>query len=155
MGVTLANLIGFYYGRRPNKFQQDTVLQHSRMYGYRRADLAVTRFYTTNYIRQAMFEMETFDSSLRQAIEAGGEQGVQFIRQAANGRIIPCSPNKILVAATQTLKPFRRLLPIGFQSKYKTHIAAAIVKIDELIEGSCGFDGKSPRSSLWISRWIC
>jgi hypothetical protein len=28
-GVTLANLIAFYYGRRPNKFQQDTVLQHS------------------------------------------------------------------------------------------------------------------------------
>ena len=46
-GVTLANLIGFYYGRRPNKFQQDTVLQHSRMYGYRRDDLAVTRFYTS------------------------------------------------------------------------------------------------------------
>lgn len=41
-GVTLANLIGFYYGRRPNKFQQDTVLQHSRMYGYRRNELAVT-----------------------------------------------------------------------------------------------------------------
>ncbi|WP_205731261.1 Z1 domain-containing protein, partial [Acinetobacter baumannii] len=28
-GITLTNLIGFYYGRRPNKFQQDTVLQHS------------------------------------------------------------------------------------------------------------------------------
>src|SRR2546430_11826954 len=48
-GVTLANLIGFYYGRRPQKFQQDTVLQHSRMYGYRRDDLAVTRFYTSAY----------------------------------------------------------------------------------------------------------
>jgi len=67
-GVTLANLIGFYYGRRPNKFQQDTVLQHSRMYGYRRKDLAVTRFYTTNYIRSAMFEMEEFDSALRSAM---------------------------------------------------------------------------------------
>jgi len=46
-GVTLASLIGFYYGRRPNRYQQDTVLQHSRMYGYRRPDLAVTRFYTS------------------------------------------------------------------------------------------------------------
>ena len=54
-GVTLAGLIGFYYGRRPNKFQQDTVLQHSRMYGYRRKDLAVTRFYTSKFvIRYAM-----------------------------------------------------------------------------------------------------
>ena len=57
-GVTLANLIGFYYGRRPNKFQQDTVVQHSRMYGFRRNDLAVTHFYTSSYIRRAMFEME-------------------------------------------------------------------------------------------------
>ena len=64
-GVTLANLIGFYYGRRPNRYQQDTVLQHSRMYGYRRHDLAVTRFYTSPAIRHAMFQMEEFDSTLR------------------------------------------------------------------------------------------
>ena len=31
-GITINNLIGFYYGRNPKKFQQDTVLQHSRMY---------------------------------------------------------------------------------------------------------------------------
>lgn len=87
-GVTLANLIGFYYGRRPNKFQHDAVLQHSRMYGYRRDDLAVTRFYTSAYILQAMFEMEAFEASLRSAIEAGGDQGVQVVRQAANGKIV-------------------------------------------------------------------
>ena len=34
-GITIANLIGFYYGRNPQKFQQDTVLQHSRVYGAR------------------------------------------------------------------------------------------------------------------------
>ena len=27
-GITVANLISFYYGRNPKKFQQDTVLQH-------------------------------------------------------------------------------------------------------------------------------
>ena len=125
-------------------FQQDTVLQHSRMYGYRREDLAVTRFYTSAYIRQAMSEMEIFDSSLRTAIEDGGDQGVQFIRQSASGKIVPCSPNKILVATTQTLRPFRRLLPIGFQSDFKTHIAEPIAEIDEIVEKSCGFDGEKP-----------
>jgi hypothetical protein len=50
-GITVANLIGFFYGRRPNKFQQDTVLQHSRMFGFRPLeDLAVTRFYTSPVI---------------------------------------------------------------------------------------------------------
>lgn len=32
-GITISNLIGFYYGRNPKKAQQDIVLQHSRMYG--------------------------------------------------------------------------------------------------------------------------
>ncbi len=146
-GVTLANLIGFYYGRRPNKFQQDTVLQHSRMYGYRRADLAVTRFYTSAGIRHAMAQMEEFDSALRAAIEAGGDRAVQFIRKAQDGRIIPCSPNKILVATTQTLRPHKRLLPIGFQSGHKTGkhaIAKAIDELDGRVEQLCGFSAHAP-----------
>jgi len=146
-GVTLANMIGFYYGRRPNRYQQDTVLQHSRMYGYRRADLAVTRFYTSAVIRQAMFQMEEFDSSLRKVIEAGGDGAVQFIRRAADGSIVPCSPNKILVAATETLRPNKRLLPIGFQSGYATGrngIRSAIDELDLKVEQICGFNREAP-----------
>jgi hypothetical protein len=147
-GVTLANLIGFYYGRRPNKFQQDTVLQHSRMYGYRRAELPVTRFYTSRAIRFAMTQMEEFDASLRAAIEAGGDQAVQFIRKAADGSIVPCSPNKILVATTQTLRPHKNILPIGFQTGYRTGangIGKIVEDLDEKVEELCGFDTTEPR----------
>ena len=146
-GVTLANLIGFYYGRRPNKFQQDTVLQHSRMYGYRRADLAVTRFYTSAGIRHAMAQMEEFDVALRSAIEAGGDRAVQFIRKARDGSIVPCSPGKILVATTLTLRPHKRLLPIGFQTGYRTGkdgIGSAIEAVDELVSQLCGFGADEP-----------
>src|SRR5205823_1183764 len=146
-GVTLANLIGFYYGRRPNKFQQDTVLQHSRMYGYRRPDLAVTRFYTSRAIRFAMTQMEEFDASLRAAIEAGGDRAVQFIRKAADGSIVPCSPNKILVATTQTLRPHKRILPIGFKTGYKTGanaIGKTVEGIDAKVQKLCGFDAAKP-----------
>ncbi len=147
-GITLASLIGFYYGRRPNKYQQDTVLQHSRMYGYRRLDLAVTRFYTSPAIRHAMFQMEEFDVSLRSAIESGGDQGVQFIRSAGDGTIVPCSPNKILVATTQTIRPFKRILPIGFQSGYRTGgngIGTAIEMLDVKVVELCGFNADEPR----------
>jgi hypothetical protein len=147
-GVTLANLIGFYYGRRPNKYQQDTVMQHSRMYGFRRGDLAVTRFYTSNVIRAAMYQMEEFDESLRAAIDAGGDQAVQFIRKAPDGTIVPCSPNKILVATTQTLRPFRRILPKGFQSGYKTGangIGNTIKSLDVEVEPLCGFNSSAPK----------
>jgi hypothetical protein len=146
-GVTLANLIGFYYGRRPNKFQQDTVLQHSRMYGYRRADLPVTRFYTSAGIRHAMAQMEEFDSALRSAIEAGGDRAVQFIQKAKDGRIIPCSPNKILVATTQALRPHKRLVPIGFQTGHKTGknaIGKAVEELDEVVMQLCGFTADEP-----------
>lgn len=146
-GVTLAGLIGFYYGRRPNKFQQDTVLQHSRMYGYRRGDLAVTRFSTSRAIRFAMSQMEEFDASLRAAIEAGGDRAVQFIRKALDGSIVPCSPNKILIATTQTLRPHKRILPIGFQTGYRTGetgIGVIIETIDTQISNLCGFNSKDP-----------
>lgn len=146
-GITLASLIGFYYGRRPNRFQQDTVLQHSRMYGYRRPDLAVTRFFTSLPIRHAMSQMEEFDSSLRCAREANGDGAVQFIRKAKNGSIVPCSPNKILVSTTQTLRPFKRILPIGFQTGHKTGqngIGGAIKLIDLKLSQLCKFDTPPP-----------
>ncbi|EHU1558650.1 Z1 domain-containing protein [Acinetobacter baumannii] len=147
-GITLSNLIGFYYGRRPNRFQQDTVLQHSRMYGYRRELLAVTRFYTSSSIHSAMQQMEEFDSSLRTAIEKGSDGTVQFIRQSTDGKIIPCSPNKILISKTQALRPNKRILPIGFKTGLKTgpnSIIPIIQQLDEEISQLVGFNTTQPK----------
>ena len=96
-GLTISNMIGFYYGRTANRFQQDTVLQHSRMYGPRPIeDLAVTRFYTTAGIYQVMKTIQDFDAALRKAFEEGGQNaGVVFLRKDNANRIVPCSPNKI------------------------------------------------------------
>lgn len=35
-GITIKNILCFFYGRNPKNFQQDTVLQHARMYGARK-----------------------------------------------------------------------------------------------------------------------
>jgi hypothetical protein len=71
-GITVPNLLGFYYGRSPIRMQQDTVLQHARMYGARpRADLAVTRFYTTARNHAALRRIHEFDSALREAFIKG------------------------------------------------------------------------------------
>ena len=71
-GLTIENLIGFYYGRNPKKFQQDTVLQHSRMYGARpKQDLTVTRFYAPLHIYQMLGKIQEFDSALeRRSVSA-------------------------------------------------------------------------------------
>ncbi|MFD1349053.1 Z1 domain-containing protein [Oceanobacillus caeni] len=134
-GITIGNLIGFYYGRNPRTFQQDTVLQHSRMFGYRPIeDLAVTRFYTTMRIYEVMQKMQEFDSALREAFEKGSQDnGVVFIQKDTKNKIIPCSPNKLLLSQTTTLKPFKRLLPVGFQTGYKTYISSIVDEIDDII----------------------
>lgn len=133
-GVAIGNLIGFYYGRRPNRFQQDTVLQHSRMYGYRpHEDLTVTRFYTEPSIYDAMRRMHESDSALREAIEQNPEQKVVFIEGAPGGSVIPCNPNKILISATTTLKPHKRLLPVGFQTDYKVRTVPVTEQVDALL----------------------
>jgi hypothetical protein len=132
-GITVQNLIGFFYGRRPNRFQQDTVLQHSRMFGFRPLqDLSVTRFYTSPEIYDAMRRIQDSDSALRESISRSDDE-VIFIQKDDSGRVIPCSPNKILLSTTTTLRPFKRLLPVGFQTDYKSYLRPATEEIDEML----------------------
>ncbi len=136
-GITIDNLIGFFYGRNPNTFQQDTVLQHSRMYGARSSkDMAVTRLYTSNRIYNALLSMHEFDTALREAFEDGihnGDDSVVFVERDAQGIIRPCAPNKILITSTHTIRPHSRFLPVGFQTKARTHIQNTISEIDRIL----------------------
>ena len=134
-GITISNLIGFYYGRRPQKMQQDTVLQHSRMFGYRsKKDLAVTRLYTTTDLYDRMAKINEFDSKLREDFEKGNlDKGVIFISRDEKGKIIPCSPEKIRISNTHVLKPGKTSTIVGFQTGYKTYIKKDIESIDEIL----------------------
>jgi hypothetical protein len=120
-GVTVPNVIGFYYGRRPATAQQDTVLQHCRMYGYRPfADLTVTRFYTTAGIYASMRMIHEFDKALRAEIEAGRQpEGVYFLRADSRGQVRPCGPQKILASHVETIVAGgqKLILPFRFDVK--------------------------------------
>ncbi|UBH09004.1 Z1 domain-containing protein [Macrococcus armenti] len=132
-GITVGNLIGFYYGRDPRKFQQDTVLQHSRMYGARpMEDMEVTRFYTTPRIYSAMQRMHFFDEGLREAIMKQ-DHTIKFLTKDAKGEIIPCSPNKLLMSELITVKPRKRFLPVGFETVSKTKLNLAMKRIDKMV----------------------
>jgi hypothetical protein len=141
-GVTINNLIGFYYGRDPKRFQQDTVLQHSRMYGVRPlSDLAVTRFYAPLHVYQVMRKIHAFDAALREAFESGAhDRGVYFIQKDAHNKLIPCSPNKLMLSNVATIRPGRRMLPIGFQTVAKSRGAKALEGLDKAID-RLGADG--------------
>lgn len=154
-GVTISNLIGFYYGRNPVTMQQDTVLQHSRMFGYRSKELlSVTRFYTTERLHSNMEKITEIDNELREEISKGAlGNGVYFITQkkqddkfGKHGRIVPCSPSKIRVSDVIFLKPYSRTLPVGFTPVSKV-IAAQVdkkiceyFKTNEITEQSDGYN---------------
>lgn len=145
-GITIANLIGFYYGRNPQKFQQDTVLQHSRMYGARpQEDLCVTRFYAPQHIYQLMKKIHEFDSALREAFLSGDhERGVYFIRRDITDRLMPCSPNKLMFSKITAVSPGRRLLPVGFQTVAASAGRKNLDQVDQRIKVLMGsLDGEA------------
>lgn len=139
-GITINNLIAFYYGRNPNRFQQDTVLQHSRMYGARSTgDLVVTRFYAPRHVYQIMKRIHEFDGALREAFESGAhDQGVYFIQRDAARRLIPCSPNKLLFSDVVSVRPGRRLVLSGFQTVSKSAGSKNLALLDARIRALVG-----------------
>ena len=128
----------FFYGRNPKNFQQDTVLQHARMYGARsKEDMAVTRLHTTAMIHKILVRMNDLDNQLREWFLAGKdkmEPNAIFIGYDKN--IKPCSPQKIKASNTLTLKPQIRILPIGFWTGANTTINKTVKKIDSMIVNS-------------------
>jgi hypothetical protein len=144
-GITIPNLIAFYYGRNPKTMQADTVLQHSRMYGNRsRRDLAVTRFYTSQMVYDRLYKINKFENTLREAFESGAhEQGVVFIqadddKKKAEGEadaltIRPCAPNKLSLSNVVAVRPSGLYLPTGFQTRERRVLAAAEQTLAKLI----------------------
>lgn len=121
--------------------QQDTVLQHSRMFGYRKDLLPVTRFYTTERIHDNMEKITEIDEMLRSDIEKGKQgEGVYFItsqlqdKKFGKGYIKPCSPDKIRVSDIILLKPYQRLLPVGFSPVQKTIYHTLNTEIENLLK---------------------
>jgi hypothetical protein len=126
-GITIPNLIAFYYGRNPRTMQADTVLQHSRMYGNRdRRDLAVTRFYTSRVVYDRLFKINSFENALRGAFESGAhERGVVFIQTDSQRRVRPCAPNKVLLSNQVAINPTGLYLPTGFRTRTVRELAVA------------------------------
>ena len=134
-GITIPNLVSFYYGRNPRTMQADTVLQHSRMYGNRlRPDLAVTRFYTSDDVYDRLYTINSFENALRDAFQTGDhDRGVVFIQTDPRQRVRPCAPNKILLSDIVAVRPNGLLLPTGFQTAAGTAMTTVQAELELLI----------------------
>jgi hypothetical protein len=67
-GVTIKNLLVSYYGRNPKKPQGDTVLQHARMYGYRRKDIGLLRLWLPRELHLVFKAIHKMEKALRDLI---------------------------------------------------------------------------------------
>jgi hypothetical protein len=67
-GVTIKNLLVSYYGRHPKRPQADTVLQHARMYGYRRKDIGLLRLFLPPELHLVFKAINKMERGLRDLI---------------------------------------------------------------------------------------
>lgn len=67
-GVTIKNLLVSYYGRHPKRPQADTVLQHARMYGYRRRDIGLLRLFLPVELHVVFRAINKMERGLRDLI---------------------------------------------------------------------------------------
>lgn len=136
-GITIPNMISFFYGRDPKTMQQDTVMQHCRMFGYRGNELlSVTRFYTTYRLFNSMKEITIRDNLLRERMlrQTVGE----VIYLEAGGKIKACSPQKVLASEIHNILPEKRYLPVGFEIN-KKNTEKVYKEIDNLIQKNKGY----------------
>lgn len=142
-GVTIKNMLCFFYGRDPKGFQQDTVLQHARMYGARsKEDMAVTRFHTTQHLYKILVRMNELDNQLREwFIEGKDKEEPNAVFVGFDKEIRPCAMQKIKVSNALTIKKQKTMYPIGFWTGGKTAIGKTILEIDKLITEAPGYAG--------------
>ena len=138
-GITIDNMLCFFYGRDPKKFQMDTVLQHARMYGARdKEDMACTRFFTTPDIYDVLKTMNVFVDYLYQYLKAHRDtvQTDDFTSMVIgyDKRISPSAQNKYTPANTKVLKPYQRTYPVGFQTIEPTENNKLTKKIEEVLQ---------------------
>lgn len=142
-GVTIKNMLCFFYGRDPKGFQQDTVLQHARMYGARsKEDMAVTRFHTTQHLYKILVRMNELDNQLREwFIEGKDKEEPNAVFVGFDKEIKPCAMQKIKVSNALTIKKQKTMYPIGFWTGGKTAIGKTVQDIDTLITNAPGYAG--------------
>ena len=143
-GITINNMLSFFYGRTTTAYQQDTVLQHMRQYGNRsKEDMAVTRLHTTYGLYDILKLMNAMDDQLRDWLvnedHSDPDMKAVFVGLAPGTRIMPCAKGKIIVSDTVTIIPWTRLTTSGFQTGPKSSISKMINSIDARLMAMPGY----------------
>ena len=149
-GITIDHMLGFMYGRNPQKKQTDAVLQHHRMYGNRsKEDMAVTRLHTTRKLYEIMEWIDNMDHQLRETFIRAMENPNASIPMVAiqydnDLGVRPCGANKLLISDLETFDSFKRFTTFGFQTDSPTKIKPVIDGIDDFLQNESGYSEVEP-----------
>lgn len=97
-GVTIPNLLTSYYGRNPLRPNADTVLQHARMYGYRKKHLGITRLFLPKRLAEHFRIIHKMEKALRDLVAKDPEgkfQGIYLESPLKPTRTNVLDPNSI------------------------------------------------------------
>jgi len=147
-GISIENLVAFYYGRNPNRFQMDSVLQHLRCFGPRPInDMAITRMYSSERIYSVLNSMHQIENAMWMSIERNGPNcPINFIQQQL-ASVVPCSPNKVLFSDVITINPGKRFLPVGFETKKAANQERITLRVDHIVHRIYDL-GNQPQTEL-------
>jgi|CZKH01.1.fsa_nt_gi hypothetical protein len=121
-GVTIKNLLVSYYGRNPKKPQADTVLQHARMYGYRRGDIGLLRLFLPHDLHVVFKAINKMERGLRELIAQSPSE--QFRGVFVEGTINPTRGNVLAPGA------------IGIYSGGSIYNPAQVMRDDSVVEST-------------------
>jgi hypothetical protein len=104
-GLTIDDLLVTYYIREAKTSQMDTVWQHARMYGYRRAYLDYTRIYLPHRLGMRFKQIHEAEESLREALRAGDDAAAVLIQVPRSAR--PTRTNALEAGVVRTIEAGR------------------------------------------------
>jgi hypothetical protein len=125
-GVTIKNLLVSYYGRHPKRPQADTVLQHARMYGYRRKDLGLLRLFLPKELHKIFQSIYAMETTLRKLIEQ--QPGEKFRALYLEDGLTPTRKNVLAPGS------------LGIYSAGSSYNPAQILRTDDVTKVTRGID---------------
>ena len=130
-GVTIKNLLVSYYGRNPKRPQADTVLQHARMYGYRRKDIGLLRLFLPRELHIVFKAINKMERGLRELIAQAPTE--EFRGVYVEGALNPTRGNVLAPGAIGVYSGGSIYNPAQVVRDETTRVSTA--KIDDKLRG--------------------
>ena len=143
-GLTIDNLLVTYYMRRAKVSQMDTMLQHARMFGYRRRLMPYTRVFLPETLAMRFHSIHASEDSLRTLFVAATD--VKTIPVQVVGQMRPTRSSVLDSGTLGAYQPGQHLYPI-VPAYRKSELGDSYAKIEKKLHKIVAED---PREGVFV-----